>query len=370
MGTSPKGDTYNTDGRGLPLLNGPTEFGLHHPNCTVYTTDSKRQCECGDLIFCVRGSTTGRMNWADRPYSLGRGVCAIRGKTPLDTKFIRCTIDLRLEALLKLSGGGSTFPNLTGDDLKGFPLPFPEYRHTVASILSAYDDLIENNVRRIEILEEMAKMIYREWFVNFRFPGHEKVKMVESALGKVPTGWKVCKVKQVLKRLSAGTVYTEGNVSGSGLHPIVDQSKKEFLGFHSNSPDLSGNPDSPIAIFGDHTCKMRLMMVPFSVGANVVPFVTDADLPMAYVFFLVRDLTSTSEYKRHWSELTNKAVVIGEKELAVEFSGRITPILELSDNLIRTNLFLRQTRDLLLPKLISGEINVENFDTEAVALNV
>ena len=59
----------------------------------------------------------------------------------------------------------------------------------IASILSAYDDLIENNTRRIKILEEMAQMLYREWFVNFRFPGHEKVQMVESELGPIPEGW-------------------------------------------------------------------------------------------------------------------------------------------------------------------------------------
>ena len=78
MGTSPKGTTYNRDGIGLPLLNGPTEFGETHPHCTLYTTDSKRECKTHDLIFCVRAST-GRMNWADRTYSLGRGVCSIRG---------------------------------------------------------------------------------------------------------------------------------------------------------------------------------------------------------------------------------------------------------------------------------------------------
>ena len=84
MGTSPKGTTYNHDRIGLPLLNGPVEFGETHPHCTLYTTDSKKECETGDLIFCVRAST-GKMNWADKTYSLGRGVCSIRGKTPLDT---------------------------------------------------------------------------------------------------------------------------------------------------------------------------------------------------------------------------------------------------------------------------------------------
>ena len=190
MGTSPKGETYNSLGDGLPLLNGPTEFGQSHPECTLFTTDSKRQCETGDLIFCVRGSTTGRMNWADRVYSLGRGVCAIRGASSLETKFIRYALDLRLGALLNLSSG-ATFPNLTGGDIAGFQIPFPENRRAIAAALSAYDDLIENNTRRIKILEEMAQMIYREWFVNFRFPGHENVKLVESELGPIPEGWSV-----------------------------------------------------------------------------------------------------------------------------------------------------------------------------------
>ncbi|MDO9541071.1 MAG: restriction endonuclease subunit S, partial [Kiritimatiellia bacterium] len=78
MGTSPKGNTYNDTGNGLPLINGPTEFGDDHPDCTLFTTKSSKECNAGDLIFCVRGSTTGRMNWADKKYSLGRGVCSIR----------------------------------------------------------------------------------------------------------------------------------------------------------------------------------------------------------------------------------------------------------------------------------------------------
>ena len=208
MGTSPKGTTYNYEGIGLPLLNGPTEFGATHPHCTLYTTDSRKECKAGDLIFCVRGSTTGRMNWANQTYSLGRGVCSIRGETPLDTKFIRYYIEWKLNTLLNLAGG-STFPNLTQNTIRNFPIPYPEYRRKIASVLSAYDDLIENNTRRIEILEEMARIIYREWFVEFRFPGHEQVEMVESELGLIPQGWEVKKVKEIVKRLKAGQTYQQ-----------------------------------------------------------------------------------------------------------------------------------------------------------------
>ena len=189
MGTSPKGTTYNHESLGLPLLNGPTEFGEVHPHCTLYTTDSKKECKTGDLIFCVRASA-GRMNWADQLYSLGRGVCSIRGETPLGTKYIRYCIEWKLNSLLNLAGG-STYPNLTKDMIRDFPIPYLKSRHKIAAVLSAYDDLIENNTRRIEILEEMARTIYREWFVEFRFPGYEQGEKVESALGLIPQGWEV-----------------------------------------------------------------------------------------------------------------------------------------------------------------------------------
>ena len=189
MGLSPKGTTYNYDGIGAPLLNGPTEFGQTHPHCTLYTTDSKRECQMGDLIFCVRGST-GRMNWADQVYSLGRGVCSISGKTLLETKYIRYCLEWKLEGLLNLAGG-STFSNLTTDTIKNFPIPYPESRNKIATILSTYDDLIENNTRRIKILEDMAQTLYQEWFVHYRFRGHEDVPMVESELGPIPQGWDI-----------------------------------------------------------------------------------------------------------------------------------------------------------------------------------
>ena len=237
-------------------------------------------------------------------------------------------------------------------------------------MLSAYDDLIENNTRRTKILEEMAQRLYREWFVNFRFPGHEKVKMVDSELGKLPSAWNAQKVRDVIARLTAGQVYKETDVSVSGMVPVIDQSRDELLGFHCNAPDHLATVEEPIAIFGDHTCKMHLMLFPFSVGPNVVPFVSKANLPMAFVFFLVRNLVSTAEYKRHWTDLTNKTVIIPQSGLALEFTRLVTPMLHSIDNRIRMNLNLRRTRDLLLPKLVSGEVSVEQIETEAVAQTV
>ena len=80
MGQSPQGETCNVNGKGLPLLNGPTEFGIKSPTPIQFTIDPKKKCQIGDVLFCVRGSTTGRMNWADKVYAIGRGLAAIRHK--------------------------------------------------------------------------------------------------------------------------------------------------------------------------------------------------------------------------------------------------------------------------------------------------
>ncbi len=101
--------------------------------------------------------------------------------------------------------GGAAQPSLRITELQEIRIPSAATSEQVriASILSAYDDLIENNTRRIAILEEMARRIYEEWFVRFRFPGHEDVRMVESELGPVPEGWEVVRLGSRLLVLHA-----------------------------------------------------------------------------------------------------------------------------------------------------------------------
>ena len=105
----------------------------------------------------------------------------------------------------------ATMPSLNQEIISRIPLSFPPLptQHKIASILSAYDDLIENNTRRIQILEEMAQMIYREWFVHFRFPGHEQVRMVDSEIGRIPEGWEVKGIGEVVETLGGGTPSTQ-----------------------------------------------------------------------------------------------------------------------------------------------------------------
>ena len=378
MGMSPKGTTYNHDGIGLPLLNGPTEFGQTHPHCTLYTTDSKRECEKGDIIFCVRGST-GRMNWADHIYSLGRGVCSIRGNTLLDTKFIRYCIEWKLDGLLNLAGG-STFSNLTTDTIRNFPIPYPESRHKITSILSTYDDLIENNTRRIKILEDMAQTLYQEWFVHFRFPGHEHVPMVESPLGPIPHGWKVGKLGDLAESVRR-------NVKPSD----IDQ-KTPYFG-------LAHLPRKSIALADwDSVDSINSVKLVFKKGeilfgkirpyfhkVGVAPLdgICSSDAivirPKRNEYFaitlacvsseqFIAYATTTSQGSKmprsDWKVLVKYPILIPTDQITQCFSNFTCDVVDKIQNLIFQNRNLRQTRDLLIPKLISGEIDVSKLDVE------
>ena len=238
-------------------------------------------------------------------------------------------------------------------------LPARPVQDRIASILSAYDELIENSQRRIQILESMARALYREWFVLFRFPGHENHPRVASPLGEIPQGWEVKTVKDILARRAAGSVYRDAEVKPEGDIPVIDQSTKEVLGFHDNAPDHYASSALPMAIFGDHTCKMQLLIEPFSVGPNVVPFVASQEMPTAYVFHAVNSLVHTQEYKRHWIPLTAKEVVVADRVTAQRFASLIQPMLVTQETHRKAIRNLRRTRDLLLPRLLSGQIAVE-----------
>ena len=158
MGQSPKGDTCNRDGDGHPLLNGPTEFGPRSPVAAQWTTDPKRWSKKDDTLFCVRGSTTGRMNVADRPYAIGRGIAAICGIDPADTDFIRYSLVAEMDRLLSLATG-SVFPNLSGKDLRAFPIPWPDQseRQGIASVISGIEQRIVAGMRRCRLAESLAQ---------------------------------------------------------------------------------------------------------------------------------------------------------------------------------------------------------------------
>ena len=143
MGLSPPGDSYNSDGLGKPLINGPVEFGDYFPVKSKWTQAGTRFAAKNDLIFCVRGSTTGRRVVSDGEYALGRGVCSIRANDGLDS-FLYLTISHGLDRLLQKTTG-SVFPSLSAPDIKNFAVLKPS-----EEILHAFEGVTQPLIERIQ----------------------------------------------------------------------------------------------------------------------------------------------------------------------------------------------------------------------------
>ena len=263
---------------------------------------------------------------------------------------------------LSSQGGGTNISNLNQGILANLQVPLaplPSQRR-IASILGAYDDLIEVNRRRIAVLEEMARRLFDEWFVHFRFPRHEGYKMVETEQGMLPEGWTVRVVEELVKRIPVGRKYDQKTVSALGAVPVFDQGKTGIIGYHNDAPGVSASEHDPVVVFANHTCYQRLVHFPFSAIQNVLPFVPNpaAARNIYWLHWATNGLVSLNDYKGHWPEFAAKKVVVPIAELCKRFGDFVAPLSLSILRLGRSDENLAKARELLLPRLISGELPV------------
>lgn len=175
MGQSHVGTSYNHSGTGAPLINGPTEFTVKYPIKIQWTSQPTKFCKKGDILLCVRGSSTGRMNISDDEYCIGRGVAAIRAKSGADTLFITFQVESAVKSILTLTTG-STFPNIDGKSIKTiqFPLPPLSEQQKIAEILSTWDMAIERKEKLIEVKKEFKKGLMQKLLGTSMNLGHKK----------------------------------------------------------------------------------------------------------------------------------------------------------------------------------------------------
>lgn len=160
-GQSPAGEYYNEDGKGVPMLNGPTEFTELYPIPVQYTTKTTKLCEVGDILFTVRGSSTGRMNIADQQYCIGRGIAAIRNKEGSDIDFIYYTLITIAEKILaEARGSGTTFPNVNrGELLKKWVLIPKDEQAEISKKIKAVDVILNSKHIKVKRLERLKKAL-------------------------------------------------------------------------------------------------------------------------------------------------------------------------------------------------------------------
>ncbi|TDI83283.1 MAG: restriction endonuclease subunit S [Caldithrix sp.] len=264
-----------------------------------------------------------------------------------------------IQGRFKSVSTGATVAHLNVRDIRDLPLPeLPplETQRKIAAILSAYDDLIENNLRRIKILEEMAQRLYREWFVHFRFPGHEKVRLVDSSLGKIPEGWEVAKLGDVIELAYGKGLKASERIPGE----VPVYGSGGIVGFHNES--LVTGAGIIVGRKGN-VGSVNWSDVDFFPIDTV--FYVKTKLPMYYVFYnlqtqnFINTDAAVPGLSRNSAYLLS--FIVPGKNALQKFEEMIQPIFAQIRNLKSRDENLRQTRDLLLPRLISGELDVSEL---------
>src|SRR6266566_3538371 len=300
--------------------------------------------------------------------------------------FVKYYLDTMKQELKNVSKG-ATQDNLSLDKLLSFDILTPPVttQHKIATILSAYDDLIENNTRRIAILEEMAQSLYREWFVHFRFPGHEKKRMVESQLGMIPEGWEVKAISEVIETLGGGTPstrnieywnnghvnwYSPTDLTATGTMFITHSAKKiTDLGLDKSSARMF--PAYSVMMTSRATIGVIAINTgPACTNQGFITCVPNEKLSAYQIYFWLAEnkekiisLASGATFKEiNRATFRKLPIVIPDISTSQEFNELVLPMCKQVENLIAKNANLRRTRDLLLPKLISGEVDVEGVE--------
>ena len=335
---------------------------------TYFVADKKKLC-LSQRLFCIRAN----------PEVIEPRFLFYVFNSPFNRK----QIDLKAT--------GTTVLGIRQPDLRKIPIivpPLPTQRK-IASILSAYDDLIENNTRRIKILEDMAATIYRQWFVEFRFPGHENVPMVESELGLIPQGWEVGRLGDLCS-VVPGYAFKSKDWQDKGVAVVKIKNIKsdntiDTQNVNCVSPEILlpkldkyrlENADFLIAMTGATAGKIgRLRTKTIMMLNQRVAKLNPIDGYRDYIwckisleetqnaFFRLAD--GAAQPNMSGSQIANYKTIHPSLSICNNFSSVVREMLIQTDNLILRNSNLRQTRDLLLPKLISGELDASELDIDS-----
>ncbi len=404
FGTKLKTKDYVDEGvpvvQGRNIKNNRFEWNQH-----LYVTEEKFQslkkshCREGDLVFPKVGTI---------------GITAIMPKVEgrdtflLSTNMMKMSVDPTradiefvyhyftqesVRASIRANAGGSSQPIFNFTTLKRFELTLPPLpvQRQIAGILSAYDELIENSYGRIKILETLARTLYREWFVHFRFPGHESHPRVASTFGEVPRGWEVKALGEVAN-IFRGRSYRSVDLADEGGLPFLNlkcldrdggfrrsglkRYTGEFKGIH-----VAKKGDIIMAVT-DMTQERRIVaraaLVPtldseFGIfSMDLVRIEPTSDLPKPFLYSFLRYSSFADEVKQHANganvlhlspdRISGFRLLAPPTDLMRRFAGFVAPVLEEIDTLANKIDNLRRTRDLLLPRLLSGQVALDSME--------
>lgn len=348
---------------------------------------SRHRLLAGDIVFGRKGAVerhaligVGESGWVQGSDCIRLRIDPSRFRPTFASYVLRT--EWHQQWMKNLCAFGATMASLNQDIVRLIMMPdVPlELQDKIVRLLGAFDGLIENNRRRIEILEEMARSLYREWFVHFRYPGHEGVEMVDSELGPIPVGWQVSSFADIAEFINGFAFKPGEHWQTQGL-PII-KIKELKAGVSPDTPRNNG-ADIPQKYFVEDRDVL------FSWSADLDAYVWSGgpallnqhlfvvrpfELPRLFVFHLLEAQmhmfrsraqgTTMKHIKR--SALSEVATIVPATSLIDAFLAVAEPMRDLQINLAQQNRVLRGARDLLLPRLVSGELDVSDLDLDGV----
>lgn len=354
----------------------------------------------GDILVSMTGSHLSQMNSAVgkvtqynliEPALLNQRVGKIYPKNGLcDNHFLfYLLIQPQVQiSWAKKAGGTANQANISPEIIKSYSFQIPEIEEQIkiGDLLGAYDDLLENNKKRVNALEEMAQLLYTEWFVKFKFPGHEEAKMVDSGTdyGIIPEGWEVKRLDEVI-RIVRGRSYSSEQISDTnGDYYIVNlKSFNRGGGFRLNGAkyysgqvsddQLLKQGDIVVAVTdmtNDRAVIARPARIPnisthkTTLSADVVKIVADGT-PSSFIYYCLLDhrFTEATKHKANGANVLHlKPSAIGEYRALIppihllkQFDALCKPPFDLIDKTIAQNADVERMRDLLIPQLVTGK---------------
>ncbi|MBN2107592.1 MAG: restriction endonuclease subunit S [Deltaproteobacteria bacterium] len=340
----------------------------------------------GDVIL-TREAPLGEIGLLrdDKGIFLGQRLVMFRADPKkLNNRFLLyALLDHDAQGQIKSFGSGSTVEHMRVPDCSKIEIFTPDLstQKKIGTILSSYDDLIENNLRRIKILEEMAQNLYREWFVKFRFPGHEKVRFVDSPLGKIPEGWEIKTMPEMVtirpsvsipngivpfvpmgclsetsmlindietRPKASGARFQNGDTLFARITPCLENGKTGFVQFLPDDKSAACGSTEFIVLRSKTLCPEYVYLM-----ARSDPFRDNA----------IKSMSGATGRQRVQEECFDKFLIaLPSNEILKNFQTITQPQFKMIYSLNLGNQNLRRTRDLLLPKLISGEVDVSELD--------
>ena len=330
---------------------------------------SKRKAQKGDVLYSVVGSFGIPVLIKDnKPFVFQRHIAILRPNKKILSSFLYYTMlskDFYSKADAVALGAAQRTISLTS--LRNIEIQVPpiQYQQKVVDILSSYDKLIENNQKQIKLLEEAAQRLYKEWFVDLRFPGHETTPIIDG----VPEGWKIGEVSNIVeyfdkhrKPLSSNERTTfKGEYKYYGASGVLDYVQEYLF-------------DGVYLLFGEDGTVINkygypiLQYVSGKFWVNNHAHVLKGKLPYSteFIYMLfsnmkVNDIvTGVAQPKISQARLSSKEILIPEKNLVIKYQEKTKSIFSLIISLRQQIENAKEARDRLLPKLMSGEIEVKN----------